>query len=708
VSALSYNDQGYFVPSANQLFAGTEFYTFAGYVGGWANTLHVMAYDDNTMVNITDSNTHASIWSGVLNAGEEYEHTTSSNIYYTILTDKDVTVAILPIDGWSSAYYHGTYVSDRTGSGIGTDFYTPSLDQYYGSSLLEVFAYGNGTQVNIYNAATQELMGTYSLDQGDFEDINPGYGYWHITSTNPISIYEGMDAASASFAPVLFGEAFGGYWTESRDALIEDVARFKLTVYNTGETDYDMINVSDVLPTGLIYGGGATVNGVPMEPTWVSGDGHRFAWVDPFVIHPGEWGVIEYNANVVYCGDLMNTGTATGYVSDVMVTVDDTASVIVPCEEEGVAPIIDITYPEDFDSFNYTDVGELTITGIAYDQDTYVDQVLVTLSYTDDDTFYYNASAGGWTLEPFYFTATGTGAGTMGDPLMWQLIIEPAFPVDYILYDVYAYVTDHDAIPLSNSDANYFYYPEPPAVNTAPYTPYDPDPVDGAVDVPLGNENVFWYGGDPDVGDSVTYDVYFSTDTLPTYRTTIGPYAYDLNPFAVDFGVPMTADTTYYWQIVAEDSHGAITEGPIWSFTTESELENIIGITLSTDTVNVGEDFTVTIYCDPTVAVGGWEIYSFLFDPALVQANSVSPGAEWTTNFDDGTINNTVGQITDIQSFKYDTYPEYNHTLCTISFTALAAGSSSFILDSVQVTDTSFLVDLLLDIRSADITINAE
>ena len=98
-----------------------------------------------------------------------------------------------------------------------------------------------------------------------------------------------------------------------------------------------------------------------------------------------------------------------------------------------------------------------------------------------------------------------------------------------------------------------------------PYVPNTPYPADGAISVPLGNESVLWYGGDPDSGDEVTYTVYFGTESTPPYRTTVGPFGYDVNPIGVNLGVPMTPETTYYCQIVAEDSHGGQAIGPIWN-----------------------------------------------------------------------------------------------------------------------------------------------
>jgi hypothetical protein len=367
------------------------------------------------------------------------------------------------------------------------------------------------------------------------------------------------------------------------------------------------------------------------------------------------------------------------------------------------APVVDITYPEDDDWFNYSDVGALTITGIAYDQDTYVDEVQVMLTYTDEqaDTYYYNMS--GWSLIPYSFSVGGTGAGTMADPLVWELTIEPGFPIVYYLYDVYATVFDHDAIPLSNSDANWFWYPELPLENNAPNIPTNLEPSNGLTNGSI-DMNLYWTGGDPDAGDTVSYEIHFGTDPNPSAITTVGPYDNTKTTREYDLGT-LDYNTQYFWYIIAIDNHNASSSGPIWNFTTGQEsLQTIMGITLSSDKVNVGENFTATVYLDPTQAVGGWEIYLLTFDPALAQANSVESGAVWATFFDGGTINNGIGEITEIQSFKTDTYPDSNHTLCTINFTALSAGTCTFALATVEVTDTSFVV-MPVTTRTATISI---
>jgi len=99
--------------------------------------------------------------------------------------------------------------------------------------------------------------------------------------------------------------------------------------------------------------------------------------------------------------------------------------------------------------------------------------------------------------------------------------------------------------------------------NDAPYTPSDPSPADGAVDIEI-NVDLSWSGGDPD-GDEVTYDVYFGTSSPPPLA------AEDITEESYDPGI-LEFDTTYYWQIVAWDIFDYSATGPIWSFTTEENL----------------------------------------------------------------------------------------------------------------------------------------
>jgi hypothetical protein len=103
-----------------------------------------------------------------------------------------------------------------------------------------------------------------------------------------------------------------------------------------------------------------------------------------------------------------------------------------------------------------------------------------------------------------------------------------------------------------------------PGANNPPNTPSSPTPSNGSTGASL-NPALSWTGGDPDAGDSVTYDVYLQANTNPP--TTL----VSLNQAGTSYTAStLNASTPYYWKIVARDSHSSVTSGPVWSFTTQA------------------------------------------------------------------------------------------------------------------------------------------
>jgi hypothetical protein len=99
----------------------------------------------------------------------------------------------------------------------------------------------------------------------------------------------------------------------------------------------------------------------------------------------------------------------------------------------------------------------------------------------------------------------------------------------------------------------------------APFAPSTPLPPDGATGQPR-ETTVAWSGGDPDGGDTVTFDVYFGPSSPPPLASAgQGSTTYDPGILAKAM--------TYYWQVTARDSGGATATGPVWSFTT---VENVL------------------------------------------------------------------------------------------------------------------------------------
>ena len=98
--------------------------------------------------------------------------------------------------------------------------------------------------------------------------------------------------------------------------------------------------------------------------------------------------------------------------------------------------------------------------------------------------------------------------------------------------------------------------------NNPPNTPSNPNPSNGASGVSL-NKDISWVCTDPD-GDSLTFDIYFGTNPdPPLVKSDHSSKSYNQGS--------MIYLTKYYWKIVAKDDKGAITEGPVWSFTVQAE-----------------------------------------------------------------------------------------------------------------------------------------
>ncbi|MCD6545994.1 MAG: fibronectin type III domain-containing protein, partial [Thermotogae bacterium] len=101
----------------------------------------------------------------------------------------------------------------------------------------------------------------------------------------------------------------------------------------------------------------------------------------------------------------------------------------------------------------------------------------------------------------------------------------------------------------------------PVKVNSAPNEPSSPIPTDGATNVSI-NTLLSWVCTDPD-SDPLVYNLYFGTDeqNLTLKAANLTSNSYQLSN--------LEYSTTYYWKIVAKDTDGKTTTGPVWSFTTE-------------------------------------------------------------------------------------------------------------------------------------------
>jgi hypothetical protein len=96
--------------------------------------------------------------------------------------------------------------------------------------------------------------------------------------------------------------------------------------------------------------------------------------------------------------------------------------------------------------------------------------------------------------------------------------------------------------------------------NNPPYLPSNPHPENVSINIAT-DVVLTWSGGDSDVGDTVTYDVYFGG--MPPIQKIVS----NISNSSYNPG-NLVNDLTYFWSIVAWDNHGESIVGPIWYFTT--------------------------------------------------------------------------------------------------------------------------------------------
>jgi hypothetical protein len=107
------------------------------------------------------------------------------------------------------------------------------------------------------------------------------------------------------------------------------------------------------------------------------------------------------------------------------------------------------------------------------------------------------------------------------------------------------------------------------AADRPPEPPQNPTPPDSATNVSM-NTNLYWWSGDPDVGDTVTYTVYFGQDSVSpgSVGTAVDPSSSPFHEVGYCALPSLGSGTNYYWKIRAVDRWGKMAIGPIWHFTT--------------------------------------------------------------------------------------------------------------------------------------------
>ncbi len=210
VSALSYNDQGYYVPSSNGTFAGNLFYGFSGFSTGLENSITLTSYSDNNAIVVTNLANGDTILVDTLNHWQVRTLGVLNDTFWKVTSSGTLTAADLPFEEtwerYSSYYYFLTQVADSTGKNIGTSFIAPTTQ-----CDLCVFSYADNNEVKVFQLgdtsypyqAPIQMKDTVLKDNGALVlgTVDSNFVY-RIESTNGVSVVEASLGTGAAFVPL--------------------------------------------------------------------------------------------------------------------------------------------------------------------------------------------------------------------------------------------------------------------------------------------------------------------------------------------------------------------------------------------------------------------------------------------------------------------------------------------------------------------------
>ena len=278
VSVLSYADQGYYIPATNGTFAGTEFYGFSGYVGGWPNGVVVTAYHDATDYLVINTVTGDTISMGTINAGQATTDYVSEPTYYKVTTSKTSTLFNTPYAYYNSSYYYLAVLIDENGFGEGTNIYAPVIE-----GDLNILSYENDNIISVVDMNTMSLVWKDTLNASEGGYLYSLRAVYHITGTKNLTAFNSWGGGyGACFVPLNFSNDLPDLSISSVDiTFLPDVESrnqgdpitIQTIVHNYGlKTAYNVpVRFYDGDPDG-----GFAISGIQMVDSLPAGGSHTF------------------------------------------------------------------------------------------------------------------------------------------------------------------------------------------------------------------------------------------------------------------------------------------------------------------------------------------------------------------------------------------------------------------------------------------------
>ncbi len=212
---------------------------------------------------------------------------------------------------------------------------------------------------------------------------------------------------------------------------------------------------------------------------------------------------------------------------------------------------------------------------------------------------------------------------------------------------------------------------------SAPISPSNPNPADGEDNASI-NTVLSCECTDPD-GDYLTYDIYFGDVSPPPFRVaSIRQNSYDLDQLS---------NGHYFWKILAKDSEGNNTGGPIWSFSISNQPPDVpVYISPGDGEGNIGIDFQLTWQCaDPDSDHLVYDIYLGT-SPDPPPFGSASSGSSylspWQRHIECGELLQQIYSMQEAYRLEYDTY-------CLNGVTASSSDPDAFATLDIEISPSN-------------------
>jgi hypothetical protein len=213
-------------------------------------------------------------------------------------------------------------------------------------------------------------------------------------------------------------------------------------------------------------------------------------------------------------------------------------------------------------------------------------------------------------------TITLTWTGTATNPIKWDVYFGNTSSPDLVASDVA--VNSYDVTVTAGGkyywqvrtvDANNVRSESPVwefEVNSNPDIPSTPVPDSAAVDVSC-TATLSWNATDPE-DDPLTFDLFLDQANPPVVVAATG-----LEAAEYVITTALSANTLYYWKVVAHDPYGGVSESPLWKFTTGA-------LPIATFTGNYNAD-------EPA------EAYSYTVSFTMVNGTTINTSNYWNSGW---------------------------------------------------------------------------